>query len=218
MQKMLAAGKRSPSETAAASERSPAMRSFVFASRRRRRSLVVACAPKSTPAAVAGPPPPPRVRAAPPAPAPATPAPADRGAAPTPPPAAPPAAATASRPPRRDRAGCRGWTRRGWTWRTRQSAAAAADAAAGRDAGAGDADRVGDGAEPRSAGRPGARPLGRGAGRVEHAARLDDAAVAEVPRRHQLRPRVHRQVHDSGQLQRLPDLRHLESREADARC
>ena len=41
---------------------------------------------------------------------------------------------------------------------------------------------------------------------------------AKVARRDALRPRVHRQVRDSGQLQRLRDVRHLESGEADARA
>ena len=42
-----------------------------------------------------------------------------------------------------------------------------------------------------------AGPLGRCAGGLEYAPRLDDAAGAEIPRRYQLRPRVHRQVRRS---------------------
>ena len=119
---------------------------------------------------------------------------------------------SAGRCGRRGRSG--GRTRRGWTW-TRQSAAAA-EAASGRDARAGHADRVGDDAEPGSARGPVARPVGRRPGRVEPEAGVHHAAVGEVPRRHQLRSRLHRQVHHPGQLQRLPGLRHLESREAGA--
>ena len=42
-------------------------------------------------------------------------------------------------------------------------------------------------------------------------ARLEHAAVGEVRRRHQLRPCLPRALRDPGQLQRLPDLGHLES-------
>ena len=106
-------------------------------------------------------------------------------------------------------------------WRAEADAAARRRhpaTAAGGDAGAGDADRVGDRTEPRPARRIGGGPMGCGAGRVEHSARVDDAAVAEVPRRDELRSRVHREVRDSGQLQRLPDLRHLDARRSPRWC
>ena len=79
-----------------------------------------------------------------------------------------------------------------------------------------DADRLGDGAIAGSARRPQGRPLGRRPGRLEHAHGLDDAADRQVAGRDALGPGVHRQVRDSGQLQRVRDLRHLEPGEAGA--
>ena len=178
-----------------------------FARPRSRCSIATACGPKSTSAPPAAPP------AAAPAPAPARP-PA------TPPPAArrardsaalrrtaagaPAAAAAAPTPPPAGR-------------RRPRHAAATTAAAAGRDAAAGDADRLDDRAVTRSARRPQGRPLGRGPGRVEHEDDVDDAAEREVARRDALGSRVHAASTHSGQLQRLRDLRHLESREARAR-
>ena len=63
-----------------------------------------------------------------------------------------------------------------------------------------------------------AGPLGCGPGGMECSARVDDPARREVPRRDELRPRVHRQVRHSGQLQRLPDLRHLERQPSRRSC
>ena len=51
-------------------------------------------------------------------------------------------------------------------------------------------------------------------GGVEPAVALADAAVEGVRGRHQLRPRVHRQLRHPGQLQRLPGLGHLRTRPA----
>ena len=79
-----------------------------------------------------------------------------------------------------------------------------------------DADRVGDHAVARSARRPEGRPLGRRQGRLEHAHDLDDAAESGIAGRDALGSRVHGQLRDSGQLQRLRDLGHLESGEAGA--
>ena len=67
------------------------------------------------------------------------------------------------------------------------------------------------------------RPRGRTLGCRRQAAwnmqdGLDHAARREVPRRHELRSRVHRQVRDAGQLQRLPDLRHRRTRTSRCRC
>ena len=57
------------------------------------------------------------------------------------------------------------------------------------------------------AGSDGRRPKPRGTSR----SLSKTPAVGEVPRQHELRSRLHRQVRHSGQLQRLPDLGHLES-------
>src|SRR5689334_17208582 len=62
--------------------------------------------------------------------------------------------------------------------RARNTATAAATTARG-DAGPGETDRVGHGTLAGSTRRPEARTLGRGAGGLEHAARLDDAAGRE---------------------------------------
>ena len=51
---------------------------------------------------------------------------------------------------------------------------------------------------------------------VEPEGHVRDAAVREVRRLDELRPGVHRQLRDSGQLQRLPGLGHLEPGQADA--
>src|SRR6266508_1155470 len=61
--------------------------------------------------------------------------------------------------------------------------------------------------------RPGRR---RGAGRVEHADALDDAAEGPHARRDALRPGVLGQPRHPGQLQRLRHLRHLQSVQAGA--
>ena len=62
---------------------------------------------------------------------------------------------------------------------------------------------------------PEGRLLGCRAGGVEPEAGVHDAAVETVPRRDQLRPRVPRQVHRPGELQRLPGVGHLEPSEAE---
>ena len=59
---------------------------------------------------------------------------------------------------------------------------------------AGKANRIGHRAEAGPTRRPGAGPMGRRTSRVEYPARVDHAAVGEVSRRHELRPRFHRQV------------------------
>ena len=60
--------------------------------------------------------------------------------------------------------------------------------------------------------------MGRGAGGVEPEDGVDDAAGGEIPRRHELGPRVHGQVRHPGQLQRVPDLRHVEPGQAEDRA
>ncbi len=108
---------------------------------------------------------------------------------------------------------------------------AAAAAQATCHHGEADADRLRDCAVARSARRAEGGTLGRRRGRMEHAGPLVDPAVGEVARReqrretdplgrprledpHALRSRVLRQVRDRGELQRLRNLGHLESRKA----
>ena len=127
----------------------------------------------------------------------------------------PPAAAPRRRRPRRRRAGSRRRRRRR-PRRPRHSAAATA-AAAGRDADAG---------RRRSCRRPRRRRIRASASRpaagMPAQAAWNMRMISTTPptgqgaRRDALGSRVHRQVRDSGQLQRLRDLRHLESREAGA--
>ncbi len=69
-------------------------------------------------------------------------------------------------------------------------------------------------AEPGSARGPSRRAHERRRSHLEPAGRLEDATVAPVRGSHQLRPRVHRQLRDPGELQRLPGLGHREPREA----
>ena len=64
----------------------------------------------------------------------------------------------------------------------------------------------------RSARRPQGRTPGRRRGDLEHAEGLAHAVAARIRRHHQLRPRLLRHERHPGQLQRLPDLGHLESR------
>ncbi len=66
--------------------------------------------------------------------------------------------------------------------------------------------------DPRIGLKAGAGVGGRRRRRVEHAPPLELARDRRLhrPRRDRLRPRVHGQVRDSGQLSRLPDLGHLE--------
>ena len=67
-------------------------------------------------------------------------------------------------------------------------------------------------AEPRSARRPQGRAAWTPAKPSWNLKVLSKTPPsAEVPRQHQLRPGVHRPLRDPGQLQRLPDLGHLES-------
>ena len=112
----------------------------------------------------------------------------------------------------------RGPGRRRRTRRAGRSAAPTAPAAAQRDAETRDADRLGDRAFTGSARRPEGRLVGCGTGRLEHAAHLDDAADRQGARGDAFGPGIQRQVRDPGALQRLRHLRHLESREADARA
>ena len=108
-------------------------------------------------------------------------------------------------------------SRRTW-WRTRKcrTPASAARADSGRDAEAGRSDHLGDDPEPGSAHRSQGRYVGRRTGRMEHPDDLDDAAIEGFAGRDAFGSRVHREVRDPGELQRLRDLGHLESREAHA--
>src|SRR5262249_42513028 len=72
-----------------------------------------------------------------------------------------------------------------------------------RHAQAGRSHRVGDGADAGPARRPPGRPLGRGAGCLEHAHDLDHAAAREGAWLDALGSGVRGQVRHSGQLQRL---------------
>ena len=75
-------------------------------------------------------------------------------------------------------------------------------------------ERVGHAAESRPTGRTARGAGGCGSGCVERAADLQDPVAGGVHRRHQLRHRLHRQVRDPGQLQRLPGVGHLQSEQA----
>ncbi len=164
--------------------------------------LTVACAPKSPPTSTPTAPNPPAAAPA------ATPAPAPPAAA-----APAPAAPTPRRSCHATGCGARGRSRRPRRpWKSSASATTAAEC----DARAGEADRVGGNPQPRPARRAGGGTLGCGAGGLEHPARVDHTADREVPRRHQFGPRVHREVHRPGQLQRVPGVRRVEPREADA--
>ena len=110
-----------------------------------------------------------------------------RRASATPPAAPPPAAAPAEARLSRRRGGGRG----------RGNTAATADSAAERDACAGQADRVRDGPHARPARRPRGRPMGCRTGGMERSTRLDNPAGGEIPRRHQFRSGIHRQVRRS---------------------
>src|SRR6266545_4319718 len=71
-------------------------------------------------------------------------------------------------------------------------------------------------AQPRPPGGPARGLHERGRGILESAGGLEDAATRAVRRRHQLGSCVHRQLRDSGELQRVPGLGHFAPGQADA--